>query len=110
MLSPKFHPAIAGVGIEYSWGMSKLKFRREIKDEVAEHLHAIMEASMCRAMILKLGRVRRFARRTRNYCRAYYALENVRPIQSTEKVEKMRQVFNAHRNTIDMEPRFIDLQ
>ena len=34
VLSPKFHPEVAGVGIEYSWGMSKLKFRREINDEV----------------------------------------------------------------------------
>lgn len=110
LLSPKFHPEIAGVGIEYSWGMSKLKFRREINDEVAKHLHANMEASMCRATILTLGRVRRFARRTRDYCRAYYALENDGPIESKEKVETMRQIYRGHRNIIDMEPRFIDLQ
>ena len=30
LLSPKFHPEQAGVEIEYSWGMFKQKFRREI--------------------------------------------------------------------------------
>ena len=39
LLSSKFHPELAGVGIEYSWGMSKQKFRREIIDEVPKHLH-----------------------------------------------------------------------
>ena len=28
LLSPKCHPEVAGVGIEYSWGFSKQKFRR----------------------------------------------------------------------------------
>lgn len=36
---PKYHPEVAGVGIEYSWGMSKFKFRRELNDEIAKHLH-----------------------------------------------------------------------
>ncbi|CAM9883750.1 unnamed protein product, partial [Ascophyllum nodosum] len=33
VLPPKFHPEVAGVGIEYSWGMSKLEYRRELNDE-----------------------------------------------------------------------------
>ena len=32
LLSPKFHPEVAGVGIEYSWGFSKQKFRRVHND------------------------------------------------------------------------------
>lgn len=40
LLSPKCHPEVAGVGIEYSWGMSKSKFRREINDGVPKNLHA----------------------------------------------------------------------
>ena len=70
LLSPKFYPEVAGVGIEYSWGMSKFKFRREINDEVPEHLHKNIVVSMCRETILTLRRVRRFARRRRDYCRA----------------------------------------
>ncbi|CAB1112955.1 unnamed protein product [Ectocarpus sp. CCAP 1310/34] len=41
--SPKCHPEVAGVGIEYSWGFSKQKFRRKINDEVPKHLHDNIE-------------------------------------------------------------------
>lgn len=110
LLSPKYHPEVAGVGIEYSWGMSKLKFRRDINDEVPKHLHDNIVASMCRESILTLGRVRRFARRCRDYCRGYFAHENDGPIESKENIEKMRKVAKAHRNIIDMEPGFLDQQ
>ena len=111
VLSPKFHPEVAGVGIEYSWGMSKLKFRREINDEVAKNLHANILRCFCRKTILTLARVRRFARRTRDYCRAYLELEkSPGGAESKDSIEKMRKACKAHRNIIDMEPGFIDTQ
>ena len=110
LLSPKFHPELAGVGIEYSWGMSKQKFRREINDEVPKHLHRNMVASMCTDKILTVQRVRRFARRTRDYCRAYLALEKGGDIESKDMIEKMKKICKAHRNILDMEPGFIDKQ
>ena len=109
VLWPKFHPEVAGVGIEYSWGMSKLKFRREINDEVPKNLHRNILASMCRETILTLSRIRRFARRTRDYCRAYLRLEkDADGTESRDSIEKMRKTCKAHRNIIDMEPGFID--
>ena len=110
LLSPKFHPELAGVGIEYSWGMSKQKFRREINDEVPKHLHRNMVASMCTETILTVQRVRRFARRTRDYCRAYPALEKGGDIESKDMIEKMKKICKAHRNILGMEPGFIDKQ
>lgn len=111
MLSPKFHPEVAGVGIEYSWGMSKLKFRRELNDEIPKHLHQNIVASMCRKTILTLPRIRRFARRTRDFCRAYLKLEkDAAGADSKDRIEKMRKTCKAHRNIIDMEPGFIDKQ
>ena len=111
VLSPKFHPEVAGVGMEYSWGMSKLKFRRELNDEVPKNLHQNILASMCRQEILTLSRIRRFARRTRDYCRAYLKLEkDAAGIESKDSIEKMRKTCKAHRNIIDMEPGFIDTQ
>ena len=112
VLSPKFHPEVAGVGIEYSWGMSKLKFRREINDEVPENLHRNILASMCReTTILTLSRIRRFARCTRDYCRAYLRLEkDVDGTESRGSIEKMRETCKPHRNIIDMEPGFVDTQ
>lgn len=98
------------MGIEYSWGMSKLKFRREINDDVPKNLHSNMVKSMCRKTILTLPRVRRFARRTRDFCRSYLALEKGGPIESNDQIEKMRRVSKAHRNIIDMEPGLMDKQ
>jgi hypothetical protein len=37
-MTPKVHPEIAGVGIEYDWGYAKLKYRKEMNDGIASHL------------------------------------------------------------------------
>jgi hypothetical protein len=44
-LTPKCHPEIAGRGIEYGWGHSKLRFRRGIDDAVALHLEENVKAA-----------------------------------------------------------------
>ncbi|CAM9660150.1 unnamed protein product [Ectocarpus sp. 12 AP-2014] len=111
LLSPKCHPEIAGVGIEYSWGFSKQRFRRKYNDEVPKHLHANIEKSMCREKHLTIGRVRRFARRTRDYCRAYREIQlGAADGQGLQLVEKMRNTQKAHRNILDMEPGFLGKQ
>jgi hypothetical protein len=56
-----------GVGIEYSWGGSKLTFRRE-NDCSTTHLRANVEKSF---RVLDLARVRKYARRARTYRGAY---------------------------------------
>ena len=89
LLSPKFHPEVAGIGIEYSWGMSKLKFRREINNENPKDLHENIVKSMCRESILTVPRVRRFARRTRVFCHPYIAFESGGPIESKEQIKRM---------------------
>ena len=111
LLSPKCHPEVAGVGIEYSWGFSKQKFRRVYNDEVPKHLHANIAKSMCTEKHLTIGRVRRFARRTRDYCRAYrdLALRGV-VAKSKDMIEKMRNRQKAHRNILDMEIGFLGTQ
>lgn len=47
LLSPKYYSGIARERIENSRGMSKMKFRWEINDEMPAHLHRNMIASMC---------------------------------------------------------------
>ena len=110
LLSPKCHPEVAGVGIEYSWGMSKMKFRREINDEVPKNLHDNIVKSICPRNILTTERVRRFARRAREYCRSYRVLDEMGNIDGKEIIEKMRKKQKAHRNIIDMEPGFLNTQ
>ena len=54
--------------------MSKLKYWRELNDEVPKHLHRNIVTFMYPETILTLSRVRRFARHTRDYCRGYFKL------------------------------------
>ena len=113
MLPPKFHPEIAGVEIEYSWVMSKIKYRRELKDEVPKYPHRNIVASMRPETILTLLPVRRFARHARDFkcCRGYLKLaKDGEEADSKGKIERMRKTSKAHRNIIDMEPGFLDKQ
>jgi len=68
----KGHPELAGAGVEYSWGKAKQKFRRDVNDRVAAHLHQNIVSCFSRLeKFLPLSRVRKFARKTRAYRRAY---------------------------------------
>ena len=98
------------MGIECSWDMSKIKFRREINDEVPKNLHDNIVKSIWPRNILTTERVRRFARRAREYCRSYRVLDEMGNIDDKEIVEKMRRKQKAHRNIIDMEPGFLHTQ
>ena len=54
--------------------MSKIKYRRELNDEVPKHLYRNIVASMCPETVLTPSRVLRFARRTRDYYRGFFKL------------------------------------
>eukprot|EP01031_Cornospumella_fuschlensis_P026587 gene26587-32132_t len=38
LISPKCHPALAGCGIEYTWGKAKMTYRGEGKDDISQGL------------------------------------------------------------------------
>ena len=99
------------MAIEYSWGFCKQKFWRVHNDDVPKNLHANIEATMCTTNYLTIGRVRRFARRTQEYCQAYrnLLLDGV-VVKSKELIEKMRAKQKAYRNILDMEPGFLNKQ
>ena len=74
--SPRYHPDVAGMGIEYGWGKAKLEFRRRINDLNGRNLRANVLIAMSDTGFtgtdkrehdapLPIGRVRRFARRAR---------------------------------------------
>ena len=74
--SPRYHPDVAGLGVEYGWGKAKLEFRRHINDLNGKHLRNNVLAAMGDQTFtgtdkrahdppLPLSRVRRFARRAR---------------------------------------------
>ena len=101
-MSPKCHPELAGVGVEYSWGKAKMHFRRHT-DHVARHLHANIEAAMA-PDVLTLLRVRRYARKARAYRRAYETSDTV---MAKRDIEKMVKEFKRHRSALDFDWKFI---
>ena len=99
----KGHPELAGVGIEYSWGKAKQKFRRETNDRIAAHLHANIVACFSRLEnFLPPSRVRKFARRSRAYRRAY---KEGKP-NSHADVEKLVKCYKSHRSADVFDKKF----
>ena len=97
----KCHPELAGVGIEYTWGKSKVHFRRN-NDCIARHLYANVIASLTKANI-PLSTIRKYARKTRSYLRAYMHPD----VTPHAKVEALVEVFKAHRCALDFDFKFI---
>eukprot|EP00733_Pompholyxophrys_punicea_P001308 Pompholyxophrys_punicea_v1_NODE_611_length_1598_cov_10.871679.p1 type:complete len:281 gc:universal NODE_611_length_1598_cov_10.871679:73-915(+) len=103
IMSPKCSPELAGLGIEYSWGKSKQEFRRHINDGVAAHLHNNIEKALS-VDVLPLWRVRKFARRTREYRHVYADSSN----SSYTLIEKMVKERKCHRIIVDIEAKFLN--
>lgn len=111
--SPKCHPEVAGLGIEYSWGLSKMKFKRTINDMQTKNLHANIQKALSRS-ILSIAQVHKFSRRTRDYRRIYQAIKegmvnNTFDIDSTsfKMLETMRKTYKTHRNIGEIEGVYI---
>ena len=64
ILTPKCHPEIAGRGVEYAWGYSKLRFRQGFNDGVAKNLTVKVLKSIDRE-VLDINWIRKFARKAR---------------------------------------------
>ena len=102
-MSPKCHPELAGVGIEYSWGKSKMHFRRNT-DHIGKNLHTNIINSMS-SSVLTLLRVRRYARRARAYRLAYNSTETT---MSKRDIEKIVKNLKVHRSALDGDWKFIN--
>lgn len=99
----KGHPELAGVGIEYSWGKAKQKFRRDVNDRIAAHLHRNIVTCFSRLeKFLPLARVRKFARKTRAYRRAY---REGQP-NSLADVEELIKGYKSHRSADVFDKKF----
>ena len=98
-MSPKCHPELAGVGVEYSLGKSKMHFRRH-SDHVGKHLHKNIIESMS-IEVLTLLRVRRYARKARAYRRAYEL--NGEGTMGKDDIEKQIKISRRHRSALDID-------
>ena len=109
-LTPKCHPEIAGRGVEYAWGYSKLRFRIDFNDAVASHLKDNVIKSLD-ASVLTLNRIRKFARKAREYKLTYALLfhyeESGKERTGKDTIEHVTKLFKAHRSAMDADYGFI---
>lgn len=74
-----------------------------------------MLTAMCPESVLMVGQVRRFARRTRDFGRAYIVFQmgvdkGDAEIEGNVAIEKTRKPNKMHRNILDVDPGFIGRQ
>ena len=104
--SPKYHPEIAGQGIEYCWGKAKYEFRNNANDCVARNLERNVQyatgsveyprhgrnSEMCKPP-LSVERARKFARKARTYRKLFDLFptpdEAHRILRKWQKAKKM---------------------
>ena len=129
--SPKYHPEIAGEGIEYCWALGKNKYRREnIKDKrtKSKYLELVEKCTDNKTVITK-QLVWMFGKRQRRYMLSCLALDRAKeqqsnvalghnadgqliPEMSCSLVERIIRVHKApkktHRNIRDQEKKYLD--
>jgi hypothetical protein len=109
-LTPKCHPEIAGRGIEYAWGYSKLRYRRDINDGVASHIKENVKKALSRELIT-VNRIRKFARKARDYKLTYAYLSAMAKSDDAsaakERIEHITKLFKQHRSALDADYAFI---
>ena len=98
-MSPKCHPELAGHGIEYCWGASKLYFRRH-NDLVPKNFFKNVLKSID---VITRSQVHMFERRAR----AYRTALKDEALNTFDLVEKAVAKRKAHRNAVDFDSGFI---
>ena len=117
IMSPKGHPELAGSGIEYGWGRSKYLFRKHNPGttggkQATVDLHERVVKSLAS---VSLESVRRFARKTREYRRAYIVVDENNEGNFSAKqrhdahmlVRKFEAKAKTHRCTLDQDFAFV---
>lgn len=115
VLTPKAHPELAGMGIEYAWGYAKNVFWR-VNDTNPASLNRHIRSSLKEVNLL---RMRKFARKAHDYKVVYhhrfegdYDLDKDNEADKNkamgyEMIEKMVKSMKKHRCALDMDHSFI---
>jgi hypothetical protein len=116
LMTPKAHPELAGRGVEYAWGYSKLVFRRD-NDAIALNLIKNVLAAIkadTKEAPLNLIRIRKFARKARDYKVAYKSFFDAERNGDEEalqlsfvKIEHQVKHIKTHRCALDLDKNFI---
>ena len=129
--SPKYHPEIAGEGIEFCWGIAKNFYRKmRLEDKKRrENWLKLVSKCTCNKDVITIASVRNFGKRIRRYMLAYLSIDTVKtkqaegslqhfydidfkiPEMSIQFVERLIRVYKSprkcHRNILDSEHKFL---
>ena len=106
--SPKCTPEIAGEGIEYDWGVSKLYYKAQDIDRKRKRTkfeELVSEATG--ETVLSLDTVRSNAKRAREHMICYYELEKNEERTAPSDVKKMMKTRRTHSCVVDMDKGFL---
>ena len=109
--SPKCTPEVAGEGIEYDWGVSKLYYKAQDVDRKRKRTNfeeLVAEATGER--VLSLDTVRSNAKRAREHMISYYELERNGERTAPSDVKNMMKTRKSHSSVVDMEKGFCSQQ
>ena len=99
MLSSKFHAECAGVGVEYDFGRCKWWFRKH--NRLSTESLRTLSAQAFSKEVVSLFLTRKFARKSRDYMRAYRA--GAQGLQSDSTVS----ILKTHRCALDTHHTFV---
>ena len=107
--SPKYHPEIAGEGIEYCWGCSKQWYRAQpLKmKRNKEKFYLLVQQAMDTKNILTCANIRKFGLRQRVYMLSYLCLEEISDSEheiSKLSVTPQQQQQSTNLNNITQSP------
>ena len=108
--TPKYHPEMAGEGIEYSWGLGKRKYR-SIAYEDKKGKEKFLEAVRVSIGYVTKEHVGKFRAKCRRYMVCYLndarLSENGEAQLTYQGIEKFQRTFKCHRNVADQEAGYI---
>ncbi len=117
LLTPKCHAELAGKGVEYVWACAKGAYRNWSLQEKKGKDN--FKASICYCLseeVITTVRIRRFARRARQYVMAYHAINTSQVDEKTQHdskthspvaLTKLIGQFKTHRCAFDFDYKFI---
>ena len=117
LLTPKCHAELAGEGVEYVWACAKGAYRNmSLKQKKGkDNFKASVRYCLSEEVITKV-RIRKFARRARQYLMAYHAIDTKQVDEQTQHDSKMHGPvaltkvigeFKTHRCAFDFDHKFV---
>ena len=117
LLTPKCHAELAGEGVEYLWACAKGAYRNMTlcQKKGKDNFKASVRHCLSEEVITKV-RIRKFARRARQYLMAYHAIDTQQVDKQTQSdctthgpvaLTKLIGQFKTHRCAFDFDYKFV---